>query len=422
MKKFICLFLTAVCLLACVPIFATTPQTATLMNCDTGRYITDTNGNQTFTISSEDAGTTFQNDSGQYLDLRGTSATLSSSAVYYTVTQAEFDRHQIKLANGNYVYDSDDGIDNTATLANASNGSLINTAWFITPADERAPLRILTLGDSLTYGVDLELIGEEPRVAYRQTLSRNLIDYFGEVVFVGNVDKYTTTINDPYLYRHSGYSGYVIEDVYHVDQHPGIKPMVDEMMAKYKPDIVIMMLGTNDLGLALMVKDIIPRWESFVKQVEAQLPENGLLLCSALPPISTTPKEPTFNEKIQSKVHALANEGYKIGFVDPHTPMEPDEDSYLNSDGVHFNALGYNMIGRIFTDAITSAYTQSSEKVTPNPLIPVDPFAEPVESSSQSQPDNTPTSISPIIWVLVGLGTAIVVAIVVLILVLRKKK
>jgi lysophospholipase L1-like esterase len=392
------------------------------MNCDTGRYITDTNGNQTFTISSEDAGTTFQNDSGQYLDLRGTSATLSSSAVYYTVTQAEFGRYQIKLANGNYVYDSDDGIDNTATLANTSNGSLINTAWFITPADERAPLRILTLGDSLTYGVDLELIGAEPRVAYRQTLSRNLIDYFGEVVFVGNVDKYTTTINDPYLYRHSGYSGYVIEDVYHVDQHPGIKPMVDEMMAKYKPDIVIMMLGTNDLGLALMVNDIIPRWESFVKQVEAQLPENGLLLCSALPPISTTPKEPTFNEKIQSKVHALANEGYKIGFVDPHTPMEPDEDSYLNSDGVHFNALGYNMIGRIFTEAITSAYTQSSEKVTPNPLIPVDPFAEPVESSSQSQPDNTPTPISPIVWVLVGLGTAIVVAIVVLILVLRKKK
>ena len=422
MKKFICLLLAAACLLSCIPIFATTPQTVTLMNCDTGRFITDANGNQTFTISSQTDGTTFQNDSGQYLDLRSASATLSSSAVYYTVTQAEMGRYQIKLANGNYIYDSDEGVDNTATLAHTSNGSPINTAWFITPANEQEPLRILTLGDSLTYGVNLDLSGDEPRVAYRQTLSRNLIDYFGEVVFVGNVDKYTTTITDPHLYRHSGYSGYVIEDVYHVDQHPGIKPMVDEMMAKYKPDIVIMMLGTNDLGLALMVNDIIPRWESFVKQVEAQLPENGLLLCSALPPISTTPKEPTFNEKIQSKVHALANEGYKIGFVDPHTPMEPNEDGYLNSDGVHFNAVGYNMIGRIFTDAITSAYTQSGEKVSPNPLIPTDPYAEPIESSSQSQTENTPSAISSVTWILIGLGVAIVIAVVVLIFVLRKKK
>lgn len=422
MKKFVCLFLTVICILSCIPISATTPQSVTLMNCDTGRFITDANGNQSFTMASESDGTTFQDDSGQYLDLRGTSASFSSSAIYYTVIEAEFGRYQIKLANGNYIYDSDDGVDNTATITNTSNGSLINTAWFITPADEQAPLRILTLGDSLTYGVNLDLTGNEPRVAYRQTLSKELIDYFGEVVFVGNVDKYTTTIAEPYLYRHSGYSGYVIEDVYHVDQHPGIKPMVDEMMAKYKPDIVIMMLGTNDLGLALMVKDIIPRWESFVKQVESQLPENGLLLCSALPPISTTPKEPTFNEKIQSKIHTLANEGYKIGFVDPHTPMEPEEDIFLNSDGVHFNARGYDMIGRIFTDAITSAYTMSGEKISPNPLIPTDPYAEPVESSSQSQTNDSPASTSPIVWVLIGLGSAIVIAIVLLIFILRKKK
>ncbi len=70
----------------------------------------------------------------------------------------------------------------------------------------------------------------------------------------------------------------------HVEQHPGIRPMVDDMMAKYQPDIVIMMLGTNDLGLSLMTGDIIPRWEDLVRQIEKQLPENGMILCASFPP------------------------------------------------------------------------------------------------------------------------------------------
>lgn len=260
-----------------------------------------------------------------------------------------------------------------------------------------------------------------PRIAYRQTLSMNMIDYFGAVAFVGNVDEYTTTVSAPFLYRHSGYSGYVIEDVYHVAQHPGIKPMVDDMMAKYQPDIVIMMLGTNDLGLSIMTGDIIPRWESLVRQIEKQLPENGMILCASLPPLLDSTKEPMFNEKMQARLRELANEGVKIGFVDPNTPLSENEQGYLNSDGVHFNSRGYQVIGTVFTDAITTAYNSSGKKIMPNPLIPADPYAELKEESSQSNTDAGHWDINPVALALIGIGVAIVAAVIVLLCVLKKK-
>ena len=423
MKKYITALLIFILLFSCIPVMANSSTLVTIMNCDTGRLITDSNGNTQFNMTQENDMTYFTDADGKYLDLSGNRAELSNRSVSYFVTTLSMNRSQIQLSNKKYVFDTDEGSSNEAAIATNNEGTAISCAWFITPVENGRPLRILCLGDSLTYGVDLDLGGtSNPRVAYRQTLSRNLIDYFGSVAFVGNVDKYTTSINDPYLYRHSGYSGYVIEDVYHVDQHPGIKPMVDDMMAKYQPDIVIMMLGTNDLVLSLMTGDIIPRWENLVRQIEGQLPDNGLILCATLPPLLNSTKEPMFNEKMQARLRELANEGLKIGFADTYTPLMENERGFLNDDGVHFNYRGYDVMGQVFTQAIVSAYDSSGKKITPNPLIPADPYAEPTESSGSSSNSNVPTSPSSIIWILIGIGIAIIAAIVVLFYVIKKKR
>ncbi len=421
MKKWISIFLITILLLSCVSVTANSSTLVNIMNCDTGRLITDMNGNTQFNMIHEGEKTQFIDSEGKYLNLCNGKAALSTDVVAYSVTELSRHRSLIQLPNMSYVYDSDEGLTNDATIAYDSEGKAIRCAWFITPVNQGRPLRILCLGDSLTYGVDLELSGTtSPRVAYRQTLSSSMIDYFGAVAFVGNVDEYTTTVNDPYLYRHSGYSGYVIEDVYHVDQHPGIKPMVDDMMAKYQPDVVIMMLGTNDLGLAIMTGDIIPRWEDLVMQIEKQLPENGMILCSALPTIAGSTKEPMFNEKIQARIHELANQGFKIGFADPYTPLSENEAAYLNTDGVHFNSRGYRVISDVFTQAITSAYDDQGQKISPNPLIPSDPYAEPTDESSQSDVPVDSLGENSIIWLLAGIGVALIAAVVVLFLILKK--
>ena len=423
MKKWISLCTVVLLLLSCLPVMANSSKVVTIMNCDTGRLITDTNGNTQFHMINDGEKTYFTDSEGKYLNLCNNNAELSSGLVFYSITALPMQRSLIQLPNKNYVYDSDEGVTNAATIANDRDGELIRCAWFITPIEEGRPLRILPLGDSLTYGVDLDLSGTaSPRVSYRKTLSANLIDYFGAVAFVGNVDEYTTTIKDSYLLRHSGYSGYVIEDVYHVADHPGVKPMVDDMMAKYQPDIVIMMIGTNDIWLATMNSEIIPRWEDLVKQIEAKLPDNGLLLCSAVPPKKDSTKTALFNEKIQLRVRNLANEGLKVGYADPYTPLSQDQHVYLNTDGVHFNAKGYKVIGEVFNQAITSAYDSSGQKITPNPLSPADPYAESSESSSQSDIDVGSVGINPIVWILIGIGVAIVAAVFILVSILKKKK
>lgn len=423
MKKFIVILLVSLFTLSCIPVMANQGTVVTIMNCDTGRFITDATGNTQFTMVKETEKTGFINADGKYLDLQHSSVQLSTTEIMYTVTTTGLNRSLIQLANMNYVYDSDEGTTNAATIANDSDGSQIRNAWFITPVENGKPLRILALGDSLTYGVDLDLSGTNaPRVAYRKTLSHDMISYFGSVVFVGNVDEYTTDVSDPYLYRHSGYSGYVIEDVYHVQEHPGIQPMVDDMMEKYQPDIVIMMLGTNDLGLSVMTGEIIPRWENLVRQIESQLPENGMVLCATLPPILNSTKEPLFNEKMQARLRELALEGLKVGFADPNTPLSKDEIVYLNTDGVHFNSKGYNVIASVFTEAISAAYDPSGQKILPNPLIPADPYAEPIEESSQSNEPGKTSDMNPIAWVLIAIGSAIAVTIAILLVQRRKKK
>ncbi len=339
-------------------------------------------------------------------------------AVSYTITNLALERTQIQLSNGNYLYDTDQGTDNVATPASQTDGTSIATAWFITEASDSQPLKVLTIGDSLTYGINQDLAHGQPRVAYRQALSKNLISYFGKVAFVGNVTDYVSEVDDDFLYRHSGYSGYVIEDVYQVENHPGIKPLVDDMMKKYQPDIVILMLGTNDLFRAMTVNEIIPRWENLVLQIEAQLPEDGLLICSSLPPIQSLTKEDAFNEKIQIRTRELAQEGYKVGFADPNTPLSQKADSYLNADGTHLNRFGYEVVGQVFTDAIQKAYKQDGQKVQPNPLIPADPNASADTESSVPDPHKGASSL-PLLWPIIG---AVVMAAVIVIVLLRRKK
>ncbi len=94
----------------------------------------------------------------------------------------------------------------------------------------------------------------------------------------------------------------------------------------------------------------------------------------------------------------------------------------MNSDGVHFNSRGYQVIGTVFTDAIITAYNSSGKKVTPNPLIPTDPYAESSEESSQSDANAGVLGIGPVGLALIGIGVAIIAAVIVLQCVLKKNK
>ncbi len=105
----------------------------------------------------------------------------------------------------------------------------------------QAPLRVLPLGDSITAGI---LPGGHPgNGGYRVLLERLLSQSPRKAVLVGSRDDMSADMTDPW---HDGFPGYVIRST-----SPGAPGelyggLATRIVAQTHPDIVLLMLGTND--------------------------------------------------------------------------------------------------------------------------------------------------------------------------------
>lgn len=352
-----------------------------LMNCDTGRSVMLGDIDE-FTLVAE-AGTNMYSikNGDSYVDLSTVTPTLSDTKQLVMIYPCANDRYQIVI-NGNQILADDDNNSTVAASLNRfgrSNTGYIQTGWYITKSGDTRPIKVMPLGDSITYGVDdITLTASDMRVGYRKQLSENLNEYFGRVVFVGDqktVNKEgktaAVTLDDKHLLRHAGYPGYVIEndwDTTGLDatnaSRPGIKGFVDTLTAKYTPDIVCLMIGTNDLGMIDMVNGDdtellnawLPKYRAFVEQIAATLEENDTVLCSTITPnvgegygASLTA---TANKGIKTIVHELNNS--KIVLADNYTAVAAVTDAH--ADAVHLTPAGYAAMAQEWTTIITNAY------------------------------------------------------------------
>lgn len=110
-------------------------------------------------------------------------------------------------------------------------------------ADVR-PVRILTLGDSITAGVAAQGARAE-NGGYRGTLAQILEQNGYRVQFVGTRDDYSDQIANR---EHDGWPGYVLRS-FPSDPGPGqlYGDLTRRALEKTQPDVVLLMAGTNDL-------------------------------------------------------------------------------------------------------------------------------------------------------------------------------
>lgn len=423
MKKMVSLTLILITLISIMPIHATQPQTQTVtfMNCDTGRKIGEEN-NDTFIMTRTDTSFTLQFENGAYVDLTQSDKPVAGNKITYQLKFFDYQRYQILMPDGAILNDND--INNTpyASLERLTKSSTkISTGWYITETSKQQPLKILPLGASGTYGVNPDA-KQQINAAYRTELSEDLIDYFGRTAFVGTRISYVSSLSDPYLFRHAGYNGYVLEDVYNNPNFPGYLPILEPMLKKYRPDIVLLNMGGNDVAAtARITPELIDRWENFVLIIESYLPENGMVLCMNVAGKTNgmNGKIREFNELMQNRAKELADQGYKVGFVDIYSQLPTDE--CISSDDVHFNDIGYSKWANILFDAITTAYSEEGLKVN-DLAAPIYTKPQPQDSSLSSSSDSDPTTPSsfPVIPVIGG-GAILIVAVIIL-LITRKKK
>lgn len=422
MKKIVSFILVLILFVGLIPVYATqtTTETVTIMNCDTGRKIGEEN-KDTFIMTRNDTSFTLQFENGAYVDLTQGNKPVVGNKITYKLRIFDYQRFQILMPDGAILNDSDQNNTPYASLECLTKSSTkISTGWFITETSKQQPLKILPLGASLTFGVNPDA-KQQINAAYRTELSEDLIDYFGRTVFVGTRISYLSSLSEPYLFRHAGYNGYVLEDVYNNPNFPGYLPLLEPMLKKYSPDIVLLNMGGNDVAAtARITPELIDRWENFVLIIESYLPENGMVLCMNVTGKTNgmNSKIHEFNELMQNRAKELADEGYKVGFVDIYSQLPTDE--CISSDDVHFNDVGYSKWANVLYDAITTAYNEEGVKVN-DLAAPIYTTPQPPDSTlSSSAPPSDTSSQLPVIAV-IAIGSVLITAIVV-ILIIRKRK
>jgi lysophospholipase L1-like esterase len=212
------------------------------------------------------------------------------------------------------------------------------------------PCRIMPLGDSITDGV-----GAPGGGAYRIELFRQAVAAGENITFVGlsvNGPNNIPNVTPPFPRNHEGHSGFTISG----GGAGSLAGLVDNAIAQTDPNIILLMIGTNDMNGNINVAQAPARLDALLGQIIEDAPD-ALLVVAQIIPITQgagTARVQPYNAAIPGLVQARANAGQHIMFVDMFTPFNstPNFAQTLMNDFLHPNTAGYVVMGQTWHDAI----------------------------------------------------------------------
>ncbi|MFF1300830.1 MULTISPECIES: ricin-type beta-trefoil lectin domain protein [unclassified Streptomyces] len=205
----------------------------------------------------------------------------------------------------------------------------------VTPASAASttPLRVMPLGDSITWGV-----GSSTGNGYRAPLWNKLATDGHPLDFVGTGR--AGSMSDP---DNEGHSGYKIHQ---------IAALADAALTRYRPNIVTLMIGTNDLNESYQVSTATARLKSLVSQITADVPDATVLVASLV--VSTSGSEEqyraAYNQAIPQIVSEAQAAGKRVAYVDMRGLTTADL-----ADALHPNDSGYQKMADAFHRGVQSA-------------------------------------------------------------------
>jgi lysophospholipase L1-like esterase len=218
------------------------------------------------------------------------------------------------------------------TLATAVLGV---TAAGVAPASAATdtPLRVMPLGDSITYG-----IGSSNGDGYRGPLWNRLAADGHPLDFVGTERAGSMSDND-----NQGHPGYKIHQV---------AALTDASLTRYRPNVVTLHIGTNDLNESYQVSTATARLRSLVDQITAAAPDATVLVASLV--VSTSGSEEqyraAYNQAIPQIVRDAQSAGKRVAYVDMSSLTTADL-----VDALHPNDSGFQKMADAFHRGIRSA-------------------------------------------------------------------
>ena len=251
--------------------------------------------------------------------------------------------------------------ENTERLAESSS---VSEESSVPEAPAYKNIKVMTMGDSITDGFWLE---GGYRVFLCNKLEENGLSQY--VDFVGSNHSGKCYDNE-----HEGYTAYAIEkfSVRGVGSRSGIAGFAPDKIEEFRPDVMTLMIGTNDILSQYELDKAGDRLEALVDSCFEKLPEGAKLYLASLPDMDAndntyinkkkfTPESidemvASYNDKVKALVEKKKGEGKNIEFSDVHSVLTK-ADLY---DGVHPSEEGYKKLADYWYDIIVDCISQGN--------------------------------------------------------------
>jgi lysophospholipase L1-like esterase len=201
------------------------------------------------------------------------------------------------------------------------------------------PVRILPLGDSLTYGEALTSV----QGGYRNRLYTVLTTAGYNVDFLGNEsDTSNPTLPDT---DHEGHPAYRIDE---------IQANIDGWLGTVEdPDVILLLIGTNDVWQDLNLAQAPTRLGNLIATIATKRPFAKIIVSNLPKRIDSAPfeaKQVTFNNALPGVVAQQVALGRQVTLLDMHSVLTPFD---YSSDGVHPSSGGYVKMANAWAPEIT---------------------------------------------------------------------
>lgn len=235
-----------------------------------------------------------------------------------------------------------------ASSGGGSNGGAGGGSGAYNPCS--SPCKILPFGDSITHGLQSSDSG-----GYRSQLFKLIVAANKKVTFLGSQSDGPGTVSGvSFPKNHEGHDGYTVDSGFSKYGTPGISSLIPSPAFNTIPDIVLLMIGTNDITSTNSPGSTSMRLDGLLGKIVAAAP-NALIVVAEITPVSYTSADLTnYNSKIPGIVQAHAAQGQHIVLAD----MSQMPKSGLASDGVHPNDEGYAYMAKNWFAAIQNLLPQ----------------------------------------------------------------
>lgn len=210
---------------------------------------------------------------------------------------------------------------------------------------------IWIIGDSITQG---NASGDPTGRTYRSDLYDLLSADGYSFSFTGHSNAKSAGLPIGYQY-HSGVSGAMIQNNYagRVGIEQNISTWWNQgQLAASKPNVILLMIGTNDVNLNYNAATAPNRLSSLIQSLYDLAGSDVSLFVASIPPQGTSSAVTAFNAAIPSIVDSYKTAGKDIHYVDMYTPLNATYSTLMNGDDLHPNAAGNEVVAETWRDAI----------------------------------------------------------------------